>query len=337
MAPRALRGDGPGRGRRRWTRAGPGRAPVRRKTRSRTNRPTLAAPCPRVPPDFSGRRRAGNAVWVGRGALGAEEDDRGAGPHPEGRPAVRCTRAAERGTGPGEGGRSAEARGHPVSGHVADGTRRVGVPDGHGSVQPVPQHRPGQGGDRASVSPARAVRPVSTVTGRPAASEATPWLLRNLGWSNATMSGMASWSRCGPPTNPRHLDRSHRPTTPMRWSGCRPACAGSTSRRRTSRIASSRLSDSWRTGTALRRSPTRTGSSSATRHSRTRRWLECRFGRPRDKASVAARCSWTLQPRRAPIGVGLRRGRSAPPGLEGPRSLSRPPSPPASAAPRASA
>jgi len=37
-------------------------------------------------------------------------------------------------------------------------------------------------------------------------------------------------------------------------------------RRRTSRIESSRLNNSWRTATTLRRSPTRTGSCSATRY-----------------------------------------------------------------------
>src|SRR5215216_6314682 len=29
------------------------------------------------------------------------------------------------------------------------------------------------------------------------------------------MSGRASWSRCGPTTSPRHLERSHQPTTPL--------------------------------------------------------------------------------------------------------------------------
>src|SRR5713226_1417822 len=34
------------------------------------------------------------------------------------------------------------------------------------------------------------------------------------------MSVMASWSRCGPTTNLRQLERSHQPTTPVRLSGC---------------------------------------------------------------------------------------------------------------------
>ena len=50
-----------------------------------------------------------------------------------------------------------------------------------------------------------------------------------------------------------------------RSSGCMPACGSSMSRRRTSRIESRRLSSSLRAATSLRRSPTRTGSSSATR------------------------------------------------------------------------
>ena len=55
----------------------------------------------------------------------------------------------------------------------------------------------------------------------------------------ASTSGMASRSRCGPTTNPWHLERSHPPTTQMRSSGCTPACARSMSRRRTSRTESS--------------------------------------------------------------------------------------------------
>jgi hypothetical protein len=72
------------------------------------------------------------------------------------------------------------------------------------------------------------------------------WLLLSREWSHASTSVMASWSRCGPTTNPRRLERSHQPTTPMRSSGCMPACASSMSRRRTSRIESSRLNNSWR-------------------------------------------------------------------------------------------
>src|SRR4051812_29522178 len=44
-----------------------------------------------------------------------------------------------------------------------------------------------------------------------------------------------------------------------------PACAGSTSRRRTLRTGSSRPDDSWRTASARRRSLTRTGGCSAAR------------------------------------------------------------------------
>ena len=55
------------------------------------------------------------------------------------------------------------------------------------------------------------------------------------------------------------------PTTPLRSSGCMPACASLMSRRRTSQIASTRPNNSWPAATTLRRSPTRTGSCSATR------------------------------------------------------------------------
>jgi hypothetical protein len=76
----------------------------------------------------------------------------------------------------------------------------------------------------------------------------------------------ATRSRCGPITCPRHLvPRSRRPVTPVRSSGCMPACARSISLRRTSPTGSSRLSSSWRAATALRRSPRRTGSFSARR------------------------------------------------------------------------
>ena len=58
---------------------------------------------------------------------------------------------------------------------------------------------------------------------------------------------------------------SHQPTTRMRSSGCMPACGSSMSRRRTSRIESRRRNNSSRAATSRRRSPTRTGSCSATR------------------------------------------------------------------------
>jgi Phosphotransferase enzyme family len=66
------------------------------------------------------------------------------------------------------------------------------------------------------------------------------WLLLSLEWNHASMSVMASWSRCGPTTNLSPLGRSHQPTTRVRSNGCMPACASSMSRRRTSRIASTR-------------------------------------------------------------------------------------------------
>ena len=61
---------------------------------------------------------------------------------------------------------------------------------------------------------------------------------------------------------PVRLERSRRPSTPTRCNGCTPACARSISRRRTSPIESPRPSNSSRTATTLRRSPTRTESCS---------------------------------------------------------------------------
>src|SRR5829696_10480567 len=37
------------------------------------------------------------------------------------------------------------------------------------------------------------------------------WRLLSLEWRQASTSVMASWSRCGPTTNLRHLQRSHQP------------------------------------------------------------------------------------------------------------------------------
>ena len=59
----------------------------------------------------------------------------------------------------------------------------------------------------------------------------------------------------------------------MRSSGCMLACACSMSRRRISRIESTRLNSLWRAATALRRSPTRTGCCSATRYESLRRGI----------------------------------------------------------------
>ena len=42
------------------------------------------------------------------------------------------------------------------------------------------------------------------------------WPLLNLELRHASMSATASWSRCGPTTNLRYLERSHEPTPPMR-------------------------------------------------------------------------------------------------------------------------
>ena len=91
------------------------------------------------------------------------------------------------------------------------------------------------------------------------------WLRWSLEWSRASTSVTASWSRCGPTTNRCRLERSRQPTTRTRSSGCMPACGSSMSRRRTSRIESRRLNSSSRAATSRRRSPTRTGSFSATR------------------------------------------------------------------------
>jgi len=85
-------------------------------------------------------------------------------------------------------------------------------------------------------------------------------------WSHAPMSAMASWSRCGPTTNPRHP----REVSPADYAT---ALERLHAGMRKLDVPAPHLTDRvdqaqrlWRAGTALRRLPTRTGTCSATRY-----------------------------------------------------------------------
>ena len=92
---------------------------------------------------------------------------------------------------------------------------------------------------------------------------------------------------------------SHPPTTPMRSSGCTPACGRSMCRRRISRTELRRLSNSLRAPTSLRRSATRIGSCSADvanpatsdRRTRRRRAVAARRAAPGQRAQHEIRAA----------------------------------------------
>jgi hypothetical protein len=84
--------------------------------------------------------------------------------------------------------------------------------------------------------------------------------------SRASVSVMASSSRCGPTTSRTCPGRSHQSTTRMRLSDCMPAWPSSMSGRRTSPIEWKRLSTLWRPLTSLRIFLRRIGSFSSLRY-----------------------------------------------------------------------